>query len=290
MTGPELDFTPRGLYIGGEWQEAAEGGRLASINPSTGEHLGEVPPRPGPTSTARCAPPARRPNRSGDGCRSASARRAWSGSPTGSTSTGTSSGSWTAWMPATPSPAWQDFPTLWLIFREADERRPNRHAVVGFRGCGAAHAPTPAPSPAPDDSLWMSGGFAVGPGRCGVSGPCQGGDGLAAVELQPAPGFGETLRLAAVGEDHRERDVVEAGAVRRAVARAGQAGVLTVDAVPLSMVEIFHCPVAAIEAQQLLRRRGPGIEGGDEVDRSRCSPSRPSRRRRGVCSAAPGSG
>ena len=43
MMGPELNFTPRGLYIGGEWQEAAEGGSLASINPSTGEHLGEVP-------------------------------------------------------------------------------------------------------------------------------------------------------------------------------------------------------------------------------------------------------
>ena len=43
MIGPELNFTPRGLYIGGEWQEAAEGGRLESINPSTGEHLGEVP-------------------------------------------------------------------------------------------------------------------------------------------------------------------------------------------------------------------------------------------------------
>ena len=43
MIGPELNFTPRGLYIGGEWQEAAEGGRLVSINPSTGEPLGEVP-------------------------------------------------------------------------------------------------------------------------------------------------------------------------------------------------------------------------------------------------------
>ena len=43
MIGPELDFTPRGLYIGGEWQEADGGGRLASINPSTGEPLGEVP-------------------------------------------------------------------------------------------------------------------------------------------------------------------------------------------------------------------------------------------------------
>ena len=43
MIGPKLDFTPRGLYIGGEWQEADRGGRLASINPSTGEPLGEVP-------------------------------------------------------------------------------------------------------------------------------------------------------------------------------------------------------------------------------------------------------
>ena len=43
MIGPELQFVPRGLYIGGEWQEATEGGRLESINPSTGERLGEVP-------------------------------------------------------------------------------------------------------------------------------------------------------------------------------------------------------------------------------------------------------
>ncbi|GMQ76253.1 MAG: aldehyde dehydrogenase family protein [Gammaproteobacteria bacterium] len=43
MIGPDLQFTPRGLYIGGEWQEAAEGGRLETINPSTGERLGEVP-------------------------------------------------------------------------------------------------------------------------------------------------------------------------------------------------------------------------------------------------------
>jgi betaine-aldehyde dehydrogenase len=43
MIGPELNFNPRGLYIGGQWQEAAEGGRLQSTNPSTGEHLGEVP-------------------------------------------------------------------------------------------------------------------------------------------------------------------------------------------------------------------------------------------------------
>jgi betaine-aldehyde dehydrogenase len=43
MIGPELNFTPKGLFIGGEWQEAADGKRFESINPSTGEKLGEVP-------------------------------------------------------------------------------------------------------------------------------------------------------------------------------------------------------------------------------------------------------
>ncbi|MCY4239117.1 MAG: hypothetical protein OXC93_12345 [Rhodospirillaceae bacterium] len=81
--------------------------------------------------------------------------------------------------------------------------------------------PTAAAFPNPDDWFLMSGGFPTGPGPCGVSGSGQGLDGLAAVQLQPAPGFGEALRLAAVGEDHRERDGVEAGPVRRAVARAG---------------------------------------------------------------------
>ena len=104
----------------------------------------------------------------------------------------------------------QDFPTLRLIFRSADERRPDRDVLTGFRGCEAARVPTAAAFPAPDDSFSMSGGFPADPGRLGVSGPGQGGDGLSAVQLQPAPGFGQALRLAAVGEDHRERDVVEA--------------------------------------------------------------------------------
>ena len=43
MIGPDLKFTARGLYIGGEWHDAVDGGRLQSINPSTGEALGEVP-------------------------------------------------------------------------------------------------------------------------------------------------------------------------------------------------------------------------------------------------------
>ncbi|MCP5156171.1 MAG: aldehyde dehydrogenase family protein [Ectothiorhodospiraceae bacterium] len=43
MIGPQLGFTPRGLYIGGEWSEAVDGSRMETTNPSTGEHLGEVP-------------------------------------------------------------------------------------------------------------------------------------------------------------------------------------------------------------------------------------------------------
>ncbi len=43
MIGPDLHFTPRGLYIGGQWQQLADGGRLETINSSTGGRLGEVP-------------------------------------------------------------------------------------------------------------------------------------------------------------------------------------------------------------------------------------------------------
>ncbi|MDD9877115.1 MAG: aldehyde dehydrogenase family protein [Magnetovibrio sp.] len=42
-TSPDLGFSPKGLYIGGEWQDAADGRTFASTNPSNGEHLGEVP-------------------------------------------------------------------------------------------------------------------------------------------------------------------------------------------------------------------------------------------------------
>ena len=149
-------------------------------------------------------------------------------------------------LPDRPAAALQDFPTLRLIFREAAERRSNPHVLAGFRGCGTARVPTPGPFPAPDDSFWMSGGFPAGPGRCGVSGPGLGGDGLAAVQLQPTPGFGEALHLAAVGEDHCERDVVEAGPVRRAVARAGPAGVLAADAVPLSVIQVFDSSIVML--------------------------------------------
>ena len=43
MTAPKLDFVPKGLYIGGQWMAAADDERFVTINPSTGEKLGEVP-------------------------------------------------------------------------------------------------------------------------------------------------------------------------------------------------------------------------------------------------------
>ena len=43
MKTSNLDFTPKGLYIGGDWQESASGKTFESINPSTGDHLGDVP-------------------------------------------------------------------------------------------------------------------------------------------------------------------------------------------------------------------------------------------------------
>jgi betaine-aldehyde dehydrogenase len=43
MDTPKLDFTPRGLYIGGAWVDPAGGGTFETINPSTGESLGRVP-------------------------------------------------------------------------------------------------------------------------------------------------------------------------------------------------------------------------------------------------------
>lgn len=43
MNAPEMNFRPKGLYIGGEWLAGAGGKTFDSINPSTGEKLGEVP-------------------------------------------------------------------------------------------------------------------------------------------------------------------------------------------------------------------------------------------------------
>jgi betaine-aldehyde dehydrogenase len=43
MNNPDLGFAPKGLYIGGEWQESADGKSFGTINPSNGTNLGEVP-------------------------------------------------------------------------------------------------------------------------------------------------------------------------------------------------------------------------------------------------------
>ena len=40
---PELSFTPKGLLIGGKWEESSNGKRFKTINPSNQQHLGEVP-------------------------------------------------------------------------------------------------------------------------------------------------------------------------------------------------------------------------------------------------------
>ncbi|HET8578433.1 MAG TPA: aldehyde dehydrogenase family protein [Methylomirabilota bacterium] len=43
MNTPSLDFAPKGLYIGGEWVPGVGDCTFETINPSTGEKLGEVP-------------------------------------------------------------------------------------------------------------------------------------------------------------------------------------------------------------------------------------------------------
>ncbi len=40
---PELGFTPKGLYIGGKWEENTNGKRFKTINPSNQQYLGDVP-------------------------------------------------------------------------------------------------------------------------------------------------------------------------------------------------------------------------------------------------------
>ena len=43
MKSPKLNFSPKGLYIGGRWPDSIKGKKFDSINPSNGEYLGEVP-------------------------------------------------------------------------------------------------------------------------------------------------------------------------------------------------------------------------------------------------------
>ena len=43
MTTSDMNFAPKGLYIGGRWVPGVNGQTFASINPSNSETLGEVP-------------------------------------------------------------------------------------------------------------------------------------------------------------------------------------------------------------------------------------------------------
>ena len=40
---PEMGFTPKGLFIGGKWEESTNGKRFGTINPSNQQYLGDVP-------------------------------------------------------------------------------------------------------------------------------------------------------------------------------------------------------------------------------------------------------
>ena len=42
-TTPDLNFSPKGHYIGGKWQESIDGGTFETINPSNLDKLGDVP-------------------------------------------------------------------------------------------------------------------------------------------------------------------------------------------------------------------------------------------------------
>jgi betaine-aldehyde dehydrogenase len=43
LKAPDLNFKPKGLYIGGKWEAPAEGKTFDNINPSNGQSLGAVP-------------------------------------------------------------------------------------------------------------------------------------------------------------------------------------------------------------------------------------------------------
>jgi len=43
MKTPELGFSPKGLYIGGKWEESVKGKTFESINPANMDSLGELP-------------------------------------------------------------------------------------------------------------------------------------------------------------------------------------------------------------------------------------------------------
>ena len=56
---PDLGFSPRGLYIGGRWEAAADGRTFPTLNPSTGRHLADVP-FAGPADVDRAVQAARK--------------------------------------------------------------------------------------------------------------------------------------------------------------------------------------------------------------------------------------
>jgi betaine-aldehyde dehydrogenase len=56
---PDLGFVPRGLYIGGRWEGAADGRTLSNVNPSTGRRLADVP-LAGPADVDRAVQAARK--------------------------------------------------------------------------------------------------------------------------------------------------------------------------------------------------------------------------------------
>jgi betaine-aldehyde dehydrogenase len=43
FTEPDLGYSPKGLYIGGRWEEAADGRTFPTLNPSTGKKIAELP-------------------------------------------------------------------------------------------------------------------------------------------------------------------------------------------------------------------------------------------------------
>src|ERR1700682_4791216 len=43
MNPPQLNFKPRGLYVGGQWVTPAEDKSFVSINPSNMDKLGDIP-------------------------------------------------------------------------------------------------------------------------------------------------------------------------------------------------------------------------------------------------------
>ena len=88
----------------------------------------------------------------------------------------------------------RDFPTLWLIFREADETL--RHCGKDVsRGCGAARRHRPRMD------------------RLRRAGPCQGGDGSRA--RRAAAGAGETLRVGEITEQGASSTTIFAARLSR---------------------------------------------------------------------------